>query len=193
MTLSALGIFSAAGAGGGVAGGGAYELIQSSILGSDQATIDFTSLGTYSSTYKHLQLRIVSRGSNSNPWTQYRLRFNGDGTTSYDRHFFFGSAGTVGATAHVNDSGFLDGQTQTGNSGTSGAFGASVVDILDAYSTTKNKTLRNFGGRRPGGDDPIIFGSGLWRNTGSITSMEITNTAGNFLTGSRFSLYGIKG
>jgi hypothetical protein len=52
-----LGILSAAGAGGGVAGD--YELISSEILGTTAASVTFSSLGDYSSTYKHLQIRAV--------------------------------------------------------------------------------------------------------------------------------------
>jgi hypothetical protein len=191
MALFPLGILSAAGAGGAVAGGN-FDLIESYILGSSQASVTFSNLGIYSSTYKHLQLKIVGRGSNANAWTQYRIRFNDDSTTSYDRHFFFASAGSTGANNYLNENGYLDGQTQIGNSGTSNAFGASVIDILDSFSTSKNKTLRLFGGRRPGGDDPIIIGAGQWRNTAAITSILILNDA-NWLAGSRFSLYGIKG
>ena len=80
-----------------------------------------------------------------------------------------------------------------GASGPANAFGAGVYDILDPYSTTKNKTTRLFGGRGfVTGDHKIVLASGLWRNTASVTSIDLVAND-NFVTGSRFSLYGIKG
>jgi surface protein len=66
------------------------------------------------------------------------------------------------------------------------------VDILDAYSTTKNKTVRSlFGGV---GSDVFSssLASGLFPSTASITSLDIS-TFNTFATGTRISLYGIKG
>jgi hypothetical protein len=76
---------------------------------------------------------------------------------------------------------------------TASAFGAGVIDILDAYSTTKNKTMRTLNGLS-GGEVNIRVGSGLWRNTNAITSVTIFDAdSTNLVTGSRFSIYGIKG
>jgi hypothetical protein len=58
-----LGILSAAGAGGGGPLASDYELISTQILTSPQSSITFSSLGTYSSTYKHLQVRAVARST----------------------------------------------------------------------------------------------------------------------------------
>jgi hypothetical protein len=80
------------------------------------------------------------------------------------------------------------------NSSTSNAFSTSVIDILDAYSSTKNKTVRILGGFADGANSRMRLGSGAWLNTASITSISITDgESQSFVAGSRFSLYGIKG
>jgi hypothetical protein len=190
MTLSALGIFSAAGAGE-VASD--YELIQTYILGSSQPSITFSSLGTYSSTYKHLQVRAVARSANASTGTLTMWsRLNGDSATNYSWHALQGNGSTVassvGTTTNVMMTGML-----AQNNDTTGSFGATVIDLLDCYSTTKNKTTRSLSGYHAGTGTRIHLESGSWRNTASLTSWEMRPDTGSFLSGSRFSLYGIRG
>jgi hypothetical protein len=192
VTLSALGIFSAAGAGGGVLSD--YELISSTILGSNTSSVAFSSLGTYSSTYKHLQIRYVARSSQAQTYAGITVRFNGDTATNYNNHYLYGNGLDALSGNLAGATGILADQFEVmGASGPANAFGAGVYDILDPYSTTKNKTTRLFGGRGPvSGDAKIMLASGLWRNTASVTSIDLVAND-NFVTGSRFSLYGIKG
>jgi hypothetical protein len=186
MTLSALGIFSAAGAGGVQ---GDYELIETNILGSAQSSITFSSLATYASTYKHLQIRIAARATVANPTAGIISRLNADSGSNYNGHFLLGngssvSSGTTGTTTSAL-TGVISAASATAN-----AFGAVIIDLLDPYSTTKNKTFRTLGGSASA---RIDLHSALWINTSSITSWQLLPDGGNFATGSRFSLYGIRG
>jgi hypothetical protein len=69
------------------------------------------------------------------------------------------------------------------------------VDLLDAYSTTKNKTTRSLsGGIVQSSESGVALSSGLWRSTSAITSATLlSGTGSNLSIGSRFSIYGIKG
>ena len=67
---------------------------------------------------------------------------------------------------------------------------AHVVDILDPFSTTKNTTTRTLSGRATGG---VALDSFVYLSTSAITSVQVMTNAANYLTASRFSLYGIKG
>jgi hypothetical protein len=175
----------------------AYELIETYILGSATSEISFTSLGTYSSEYKHLQLRAVAKSTNvDNLAVNVNLQFNGDGGNNYDWHLLRGNGSTVSSSASsgvsVIDIGDI---TAAGGGGGVGGllvnqFGVMVVDFLDCYSTSKFTTTRSLSGTTAG--PRVRLGSGLWRNTAAITSFNLTNP-GNFVAGSRFSLYGIKG
>lgn len=188
MTLSALGIFSAAGAGGVVASG-AYELISTTTLGTAVSSVTFSNLGDYAPTYRHLQIRAVTRVATGNDNTL--LRINGDAGNNYSWHELFtytpatsvqsGSANSVSSI-----------KVTYSDSATANQFGVGIIDLLDVYSTAKNKTVRTFAGAT---DDYFVgLRSGLWMNTSSITSLTILGAGGfNLAVGSRFSLYGIKG
>jgi hypothetical protein len=194
MTLSALGIFSAAGAGGVQ---GDYELIESVILGSNQASITFSSLATYASTYKHLQIRMVARSTTAIESRLAIMRFNNDSGTNYSFHAVQAySDGTLAVRAEGGaNTSAVYAFSLPAASITSNVFGSGVVDILDAFSTTKNKTVRGLGGYMggtPGFWQSIGLWSSAWRNTAAITSIAI-DVDSDFLAGSRFSLYGIKG
>ena len=83
--------------------------------------------------------------------------------------------------------------TVQGNS-TSNVFASNVVDILDAFNTSKYKTIRNLNGDDTNGSGIIALASGLWQNTNAITSISIsTNGYGDFSQYSHVALYGIKG
>ena len=189
MALFPLGILSAAGAGG--VAGSDFELIETQILGSSQAGVTFSSLGTYSSTYKHLQIRATVRDNRSGfPASILYARLNGDtgsnyasqglrGTGSAVETFSFGTSSTLPWVSEI-----------VGPTGTTNAYAGVVMDILDAYSTSKNKTWRSLGGMAQ--ETPIInIVSGLRMNTEAISSITLLG-AGDFVAGSRFSLYGVK-
>jgi hypothetical protein len=194
MTLSALGIFSAAGAGGVVAG--SYELIETITLGSNQTSVIFSSLGTYSSTYKHLQLRVAARGNRSTfAQDTLRLYLNGDTTLSnYASHFIIGDGSSVSSSYGASENYIFN---VDGSGSPTNAFGAGVADFLDAYSTSKNKTVRSLSGHSSpsaGGaaGARISINSMLWRDTNSITSIRIDSLNTTLAANSRFSLYGVK-
>jgi hypothetical protein len=188
MTLSALGIFSAAGAGGGVLP--AYELVSTTILGSAQSNVTFD-VSTLASTYKHLQIRSTTRTVNAGlGTTALAIRFNADSGTNYSYHRISGQGSVAFSDGAANiTNGFAGTNFYTGEVG----FGGNVCDILDAFSTTKNKTVRFLGGA-PNSGKFIGLWSSAWRNTNAITSIVLTDSdSNNFAIGCRFSLYGIRG
>ena len=183
-----LGVLSAAGAGGG-ATGPAYELISTTVLGSNTGSVTFSSLGDYASTYKHLQIRYVARTSRGEINDAMNIQLNGDTTSSnYKNHYLYGTGSTV---ASGNASGGFN-SPLAGNTATANAFAVGVVDIVDAFSSTKNTTLRGLGGVSSSFNQ-IMLNSGLWVNTASITSIALLSGNGaNLVTGTRISLYGIR-
>jgi hypothetical protein len=188
MALFPLGILSAAGAGGVQ---GDYELIETYVLGSAQASVTFSSLGTYSSTYKHLQIRTVARGARNDNGDILSLRLNGDSGSNYRWHKLFGNGSSVVSSTDTTtrlEMARIPSLTSTAN-----AFGGSVIDLLDAYSSTKNTTARCLFASQMASAPEVGLQSGLWNNTASITSIEVRADNGNLVTGSRFSLYGIRG
>jgi len=73
------------------------------------------------------------------------------------------------------------------------------IDLLDFYSTSKNKTVRGFSGTMSadaGGftGKEVQLSSSFRDSTVAITAVTLDPLFGaNLVAGSRFSLYGIKG
>ena len=160
-----------------------YQLISSTILESAASSVNFSSLATYASTYKHLQIRsaCMVNASGNLPL----IRFNGDTGSNYSSHYLGATGSGMEYGAQLNGTSMFWGYFPASSSSTQ-AMGI-VTDILDAYSTTKNKTIRNFWGK-----EYVQLTSGNWRDTSAISSITILSP-NNFIAGSRFSLYGIKG
>ena len=157
-------------------------------LGSSVASVEFTNLGQYSD-YQHLQIRAVARSTRGSSTADFaKITFNSD-TTGYARHALYGNGSSVLSFGLTDIAGTPDFPAA---SSTANAFGAFVVDILDPFETTKNTTMRVFGGSASS-PSQIMLESSLWIDTAAVNSMkfESGNSAG-FVAGSRFSLYGLK-
>lgn len=165
-----------------------YELIESVVLGSAQANVTFSSLGSYSSTYKHLQVRTTARMTTGSSFG-LRTQLNGDTGANYAHHLLYGNGTSVLSAASTGNTFALTGLAAASSSPTN-VFSSTVIDLLDAYSSTKNKTLRTMSGVVSTG---IHMHSGIWVSTASITSWKLFPESGDWAIGSRFSLYGIKG
>jgi hypothetical protein len=190
MALFPLGILSAAGAGG--VDLSSYELISTTILGSAQSSVVFD-VSALASTYKHLQIRYVMRSDRAGvPYSNGALRMNADTGSNYNAHYLVGNGSTVSSGFVSSATSMLIGN-QPGGTFTANAFSAGVMDILDAFSTTKFKTVRSLSGQ-VGNDNALSLQSGLYRSTNAATSVTVLNWDGaNLAANSRFSIYGLKG
>lgn len=145
-------------------------------------------------TYKHLQIRIFAKGANTGNGvgTGSKMVFNNDTLSSnYWRHGINGYASGAGAN-NGNDNDFWD--IIGSSTGLDNMFAINIIDILDYANSNKNKVTRNLCGEDTNGNGSRLGpASGLWTNTQPITSITLLSGAGNYVTGSRFSLYGLKG
>lgn len=153
---------------------GAYDSLATIVVPSGGlTTITFAGIPT---GYKHLQIRA----SNTNGGT---IRLNGDTTTTnYRYHVVYGDGATAGA-----------GSSQNAYYPVSGSVSrtAEILDILDYSSTSKNKTMRIFGGWDNNGTGEAYLASNLWISTATITSITL-NAGSSFPQYSSFALYGVK-
>lgn len=188
-----LGFFATAGAGATL---GTFDLLETQVLTGNQASITFSNLASsYASTYKHLQIRTVSRTSQSGTARAIAMRINGDSGSNYSWHIADGDGSSVTGRAGASESIMYVGQTQ-GTGSTANVFGASIIDLLDPFVSTKTKTVRSFAGSTPaGGSHFSRMLSGFRNNTEAITSVTLypEDLTSNFVQYSRFSLYGVKG
>jgi hypothetical protein len=181
-----LGIFAVAGASAGALP--AYEQIATQILSSNTASVTFSSIP---STYKHLEVRLTHREPSGNNNCDALIRLNGDTASNYSAHRLRTEGGSV------NSDSLLDTYIRYRVPGTNltGVWEGGILSILDYAQTTKNKTTRMLSGYVGGnGHSEVGLYSGSWRNTAAITSITFSSVNGNgIVSGSRFSLYGIKG
>jgi len=190
-----LGFFATAGAGSGAAG--SFDLLETQVLGSDTASVTFSSLSGYSGTYQHLQLRILTRtnrgGADSDPVI---LQFNADTGSNYTRHgmggYNFGGSSGLYTNAGTSQTSLFLAEAMPVSSSTANVFGAIVTDILDPFETTKKKTVRSLNGMNAAWSS-VELRSGAWLSSSAVSSIVIKPLVGsNLVTGSRFSLYGLK-
>lgn len=184
-----LGFWAVAGAGGGAAAG-AYELISTTVLSSTSSSVSFTSIDT--TTYKHLQVRVTV-AANTAGVPGIFATFNSDSGSNYAYHNLQGFNSSVTSSAQSTKTFMYLGDI-AGNAVASN-FCANIIDILDAGSTTKFKTVRTLAGVAGNSTTTglVALKSSLWQSTAAITSFTMTPSASSFAIGSRFSLYGIKG
>lgn len=170
---------------------GAYDLLETTVLSTTSSSVTFSSLGSYASTYKHLQIRATMR-ANGTTLTTFRIRLNGDTGSNYASHRLLGNGSTVTSSASTSSVAMFLGNRLPGDS-TANSFTASVIDILDFGSSSKNTTIRNLSGFSDGvNGHNIVLSSGFWNNTAAVTSIEVSSASDSFVSGSRFSLYGVK-
>jgi hypothetical protein len=170
---------------------GSFELITTTVLNSAQSSIVFD-VSPYNSTYKHLQIRYTARSSRSATADNLGVRFNGITTNSYSHHRLTGDgSNAVPYTATSTNTMLGDGTTAA--NATANAFSAGVIDILDPYSTTKNKVIKVFSGYTVSGDSFVEIVGGAFYSTDPLESVEIVALSANLVAGTRMSIYGIKG
>jgi hypothetical protein len=171
-----------------------YDSIATTTLGSNTATITFSSIPA---TYKHLQVRIWGYNNSGSDRTLY-LQLNSDAGSNYRNHYLAGTGAAISAAA---DSAATTGilpyngpSSATGFNGDSTKASVVIMDILDYTNTNKYTTVRTIGGWDGNGSGQIYLSSGLWMNTAAVTNLYFQLPYSTlFGTGTKMALYGIKG
>ena len=172
---------------------GSYDLLESTVLTSSASSVEFTGLDSYTD-YKHLQLRAVERFDGAFITTSTELTFNGDTSSSYSSHKLEGDGGSVSSDNKTNQDN-IDLEATPRANADSGIFSSRVIDILDFSSTNKNTTVRCLTGLvAPNISRTRIFLiSGAYYSTDAVTSLTFQPAlSANYVTGTRFLLYGVK-
>jgi hypothetical protein len=153
------------------------------------ADVTFSSIP---STFKHLQIRGIGKTTRSDASVDSMyLRFNGDTGSNYNVHTFTGNSGSVQSSSYPGTTiwgtwAMTDAQSQ-GNT-----FTPFIIDIFDYSNVNKFKTTKSLSGTERGTSGEVGMYTGLWRNTSAINSIRIF-AEGNYVAGSSFALYGIRG
>ena len=162
-----------------------YELIASQTLGSDAATVTFSSIpGTFDDLVFVYSVRTTTAVVGEN----IKARFNGAGSdTNHSARRLSGN----GSTAASSTQAYLLIGTASGSSSTADSFGSGEMYIPN-YAGGSNKSCSMTSVQETNAIGASIYVlAGLWSDTSAITDIEILPVTGNLKTGSTFDLYGI--
>ena len=172
------------------------EAIATTYLEADAASVSFDINSSPGNTYEHLQLRgsLITVHTGGHADFTVNLATGGgavDTGNNYSYHDMYG-AGTgnsvaQGASARLK---FYTANT-TANSNSAQTYSEFVIDILDYRNTSKNTTLMGVVGLNDSSNWASLD-SGLWDNTGAVTTVQIAGSYGDIVRGSSFTLYGLK-
>jgi hypothetical protein len=167
---------------------GFYESIASAVVdASGQGIITFSNIPQ---NYTHLQLRIVARTLGSGGTQEQYLRFN-DLETGYNSRQFAGNGSILAGYGNQYSTVIFLARTPD-TSVTANFFATTIIDILDYASSTKTKSVRSTSGWDANGSGEIWHSSGISTTTNPITQLTYRSNQ-NYIQGSQFSLYGIRG
>jgi len=160
-----------------MAAGSTYTPIATTTLGSAQASVTFSSLGSYT------DLIVVLTPIRSTSDTNTIFRFNGDSGSNYSATAMYGD-GSTAASYRLTSYGWLNAGYTTTNQQTQ------IVQIMNYGNTTTHKSVLVRQSNTGSAAQAIV---GRWANTAAITSVVFSLENGtNFATGSTFTLYGIQ-
>lgn len=166
---------------------GAFESIGTITVGSGGSTsISFSSIPQ---TYKHLQLRYMTRNASGVYYVKCQINGETSATYYYDHWLFGTGAAASSGSDNTNTGGLLPRASATAN-----IFTVGIVDFLDYTNTNKYKTVRALGGHDTNGGGYVELNSFLYsKDTTAISSLNFIFNSGNHEQYSHFALYGIKG
>jgi hypothetical protein len=166
-----------------------YPIATSGVLTGSTNSVTFSSIP---SQYKHLQIRLYTRLTGASSLQSNLIYFNGDSAANYASHRLF-TTGLVGASQGFSAQNFVIASGIPAANDLANVFGATIIDIDDANSATRFKTMKIFSGASCNtGNGEAHMQSGLWRSNNAITSVLIASGTGNFAQNSRIDLYGIQ-
>lgn len=156
-----------------------YIPLATQTLGSAAATVTFSSIPA---GYTDLVLVSSYKRTTTN---SARFRFNSDSGSNYSDTALTGN-GTSAASSRTSNAtgGFLFNYFSSSTTG----FVLSTLHLMNYSNSTTFKTCIERSNDAAQGTAAIVT---LWRSTAAITSIVLDANAGNYDTGSTFSLYGI--
>ena len=149
-----------------------FESIATATGTGSSGTITFSSIP---STYQHLQIRMLGKTATAAAGADaLDITFNNDSNGNYVYHNITGDGASATAGASSTSTTFIRIGAGAGRATETNICAVSIIDIHDYASTTKNKTVRRFGGfDKNGSGGSIILNSGLWMSTNAINTITI--------------------
>jgi hypothetical protein len=159
-------------------------------LGAPAATVAFASIPA---TFAHLLVVLSARGDTAATNTSVSLRLNGDTTAAYASQYIQGNAATASAVEAASATSLTLAAIAAATA-TAGHTGGAAILVPQYAGTTFFKQAVAFGVLTQAlttGNMYAMLRSGVWANAAAVNSLTFLPAAGNFIAGSRFTLYGL--
>jgi hypothetical protein len=168
-------------------GGGS---ISDTTLGSSAASVDIASIVA---TYAHLLIAVYARGDTAATSVATSVRFNNDTAANYDSQYVRGNGAAASAAEAFGATGANICITPANTAGAN-LFGACLLFVPHYAGTSNNKEITSLSACKigtAGSNQFTDFFGGAWRSSAAINRVTIFPTAGNFVTGTRVTIYGL--
>jgi hypothetical protein len=153
-----------------------YTPLATVTLGSTGTSITFSNIpGTYR------DLVLISNITRATADGVIQIQLNGDTGSNYSRVWMLGTGSGSGSSGTSTDAAYRMLSYST-------RLSTVISQLFDYSATDKHKTML-WRGNDSGAEVNAM--AGRWANTAAVTSLRVYSDAGNFASGSTFSLYGI--
>jgi len=164
--------------------------IAESLLGSDQASISFTSIP---STFRHLLIIVTGRTTDAATINNIFLRFNNDSGANYDVQRLETTNNLTTNAAVYGQTSAICGIIPGAGSSSASQAGLATITCANYAGTAFFKDFSAVGGGvcgTSGSNNFTIQSHGNWRSTAAINRVDLFPASNNFLTGTLASIYG---
>lgn len=169
---------------------GSWTPIVDTILGVSAANIDWQSIPA---TFAHLAFELYDRGDAASANQALFLRFNNDSGANYDYEVQTTAATTVTGSEGLAQTSARIGQGPA-NTAPANVFSGLTAWIEHYSGSTNQKCGHAHGSDKSGtgtGNIIIEMDAFFWRSAAAINRITIFPQSGNFVAGTRATLYGI--
>jgi hypothetical protein len=160
------------------------KLIQTVNASGSSSVLEFTSIPQ---TYTDLVVKISLRQSsnNGNPYTPITFALNSSATNKTSRYI-------LGEGGGVSSPNYTEFYVWTPSSLATADTFSNIKLYLPNYTGSTNKSISvDSVSENNATANMVALGAALWSNTAAVTGVSFTALAGNFVTGSTASLYGV--
>jgi len=161
-----------------------YVALDKVTVGTAVASVTFSSI---SSSYTDLV--VVVSGQVASTGIVLKIQFNSDTASNYSMTELYGTGSSAASSRRTSQTSIETSYNLVNFD--NGNIGNALINVMNYSNTTTYKTVLARTNSPSATYPGTVANVGLWRSTAAINSMTLFAGA-NFLTGSTFSLYGIK-
>ena len=176
--------------------GGSYFSLATAYCSTNTSTMSFSGIP---SGYDYLQLRVTARSTRSSGTDLLALRMNGDTSNGYADWTIYGDGQSANSDSNGSSQNRIDIRRMASQFNSTNTFSNWVIDIHNYTSTSIYKDVKALGGfmdyNATASNNQSAFVTGVWESTTAVTQIDLicSYPCQSFVTGSRASLFGIKG